>query len=58
MKWTRAMKGEYRSGPYTIEQVWGREWYASGPGVDQCFPNKAAAQQACVEAAERKRGTP
>lgn len=52
------MKGEYRSGPYTIEQVWGREWYASGPGVDQCFPNKAAAQQACVEAAERKRGTP
>lgn len=57
MKWDRIWPGEYRSGAYTIEKVWGGEWYAHGPGVDQCFPNKAAAQQGCVEADERKRGT-
>ena len=56
MKWKRIEAGVYVTGrassrdSYMIEHLSCGEWYACGPGVDQCFPTKASAQAACLKA--------
>jgi len=58
MKWIRIEAGVYvtdkassRDGQYAVEHLDCGEWFAFGPGVDQCFPTKASAQLACRQAA-------
>ena len=59
MKWKRIEAGVYVTGrasggfgnSYMIERLDCGEWFAFGPGVDQCFPTKASAQLACRQAA-------
>lgn len=50
MTWKRERPGLYRSGEYRVGQLPTSEWYAEGPGVDQCFNHKAQAQAACDSA--------
>lgn len=50
MTWTRIKPGMYQSGPYLIGRLDTCEWFAEGPGVDQCFDHKAQAQAACDSA--------
>jgi hypothetical protein len=51
MTWTRERPGLYRAGEYLVGQLdTSGEWFAEGPGVDQCFDHKAAAQAACDSA--------
>ena len=50
MTWKRVTPGVYRSGEYLVGQLDTGEWYAEGPGVDQCFDHKHDAQAACAAA--------
>ncbi len=52
MVWTRENPGLYRSGKYLVGQLDTGEWFAEGPGVDQVYDFKAAAQEACDAARE------
>ncbi|GFG82384.1 hypothetical protein MPRG_56600 [Mycobacterium paragordonae] len=55
MSWKRIEPGVYGSGLYVVGRLDTGEWFAEGPGVDQCFDNKNDAQAAC--AAARSHGT-
>lgn len=48
--WRRIRPGLYRAGQYIVGQLDTGEWFAEGPGVDQCFDHKTAAQAACDSA--------
>ncbi len=50
MVWKRVKPGLYRSGAYLVGQLGTGEWFAEGPGVDQCFDTKHDAQTACATA--------
>ena len=50
MAWKRVKPGLYRSGGYLVGQLDTGEWFAEGPGVDQCFDHKHDAQAACTAA--------
>jgi len=50
MTWKRVKPGLYRSGGYLVGQLDTGEWFAEGPGVDQCFDHKHDAQAACTAA--------
>lgn len=56
MSWKRVEPGVYSSGGYVVGRLDTGEWFAEGPGVDQCFDHKNDAQAAC--AAARSHGTP
>ena len=52
--WTRQTPGLYRAGRYLVGHLDATgEWFAEGPGVDQVYDSKAAAQSACEAAARR-----
>lgn len=53
LAWTRVTPGLYRAGQFLVGQLGTGEWFAEGPGVDQCFDHKAQAQAAC-DAARRR----
>ena len=48
--WRRVRPGLYRAGQYLVGQLDTGEWFAEGPGVDQCFDHKTVAQEACDRA--------
>lgn len=50
MAWKRVKPGLYRSGGYVVGCLDTGEWFAEGPGVDQCFDHKHDAQAACAAA--------
>lgn len=50
MAWKRVKPGLYRSGVYVVGHLDTGEWFAEGPGVDQCFDHKHDAQAACAAA--------
>lgn len=56
MRWKRVKPGVYRSGGYLVGQLDTGEWFAEGPGVDQCFDHKNAAQAACAAARNHTAG--
>ncbi|MFV8318740.1 hypothetical protein [Mycobacterium sp. 23] len=56
MSWKRVEPGVYSSGGYVVGRLDTGEWFAEGPGVDQCFDHKNDAQAAC--AAARSHSTP
>jgi hypothetical protein len=50
MAWKRVEQGLYRCGGYLVGHLETGEWFAEGPGVDQCFDHKHDAQAACAAA--------
>lgn len=58
MVWKRVQPGLYRSGKYLVGHLQTGEWFAEGPGVDQVFDHKHAAQAACAAAAGRTQPAP
>lgn len=50
MSWKRVESGVYSSGGYVVGRLDTGEWFAEGPGVDQCFDHKNDAQAACAAA--------
>jgi len=50
MHWYRLRPGLYGAGEYQVGKVPSGEWYAEGPGLDQVYPSKHTAQQACLAA--------
>lgn len=53
MNWKRVKPGLYRSGKYLVGQLDTGEWFAEGPGVDQCYDHKHQAQAGCDQARTR-----
>ena len=52
--WTRKTPGLYAAGRYLVGHIDATgEWWGEGPGVDQVYDSKAAAQAACEAAARR-----